>query len=87
MTSPQHVNIVLAEGVSPKEQAALVVIMEEASELAQAAGKILRFGYTATDQKPGSKTFGNTYDNVSAFNQEVKDLRGAIERFTALAAI
>jgi len=75
MTNPNYINKPLDDRLTQLEQAALVVIMEEATEVAQAASKCLRFGFVG---KGPPHDFG--FDNENILKTEFGDLYHAMDR-------
>lgn len=67
----------LDQRLHPQQQAFLVRIAEEASEVAKAATKILRFGLSATHHETGK-----AYDNFKDLLVEVADLNGVMGKLT-----
>lgn len=79
MTNPDYINKPLDDRLTPLQSAALVVIMEEATEVAQAAAKVLRFGFTG---KGPPHDFG--MDNYALLHAELRDLHFAVTRLLIL---
>jgi hypothetical protein len=73
MTDPRYVLEAINPELTPKQVVCLVKVMEEASEVIKAAGKLLRFGVKATDLVHRD----TTYDNSQLLYDEMRDLQQA----------
>lgn len=67
---PRYIRPTLCADLMPEQVALLVRIMEEASEVAQAAAKMLRFGIVARDIVHGD----TIYNNNDLLMRELSDL-------------
>lgn len=70
MIDPRYVNESVSPSLTPVQVVTLVRIMEECSEIQQAAAKALRFGL-----RPTSVVDGKEYDNLRDIEEECTDLK------------
>lgn len=80
MTNPKYINRPLDSRLTPQQQARLVLIMEESSEVSQAAAKCLRFGMEGRGEP-----HDHGIDNYALLMNEWEDLKAAISRLMLVA--